>query len=148
MLNGKSQMHIFTKADGVISASKDTQLCSYFSLFISIPSFQQSENSSYWSKDEVLDSNFVLDVIKEEIPSDLDSQIELYRMHFRIGSDDQVEITAAEYRVCIIGDKMPITANKCEHYKNLIEQRVQKHAKETRKSKCVVSKVIPLKLLV
>lgn len=145
LLHGKSQMYIFTKPDNIISASKEMQCCSFFSLFIAMPSVENSER--LWSRDEILDQSFVKSMINNHIPEGIDAEVIIWRMHLDVQKDRDSRISAVEYRVCFSWKKQAITISEASNYKHLIEQEVQQNTVGTRNGAWCVSKIIPSFLL-
>jgi hypothetical protein len=152
-------MYIFTKPDGVATASKDIQLGSYFSLFIALP--QPLEDDSVnemngedenWTKEQILNLDFVKNVINTQVPEGIHTQLNCWRLHFRNDvtperKDNCITITAIEYRVYLFGAKMSVTASNSTKYKERIEDEVQRMAPGTKTGAWSVSNVIPSKLL-
>ena len=156
MLHGKSQMYIFTKPDGRQSAPRNIQLCSYFSLFISLPSLkdyvvEEKGGNIFWSKEDILNQDFIQQVVNTHIPEGIDTEVKCWRMHFRkentTDNDDIMAFLVAEYRIGLFGERIPITANDATNYKRLIEDEVQRMASETRKGAWDVSNVVSRTLI-
>ena len=133
-------MYIFTKSDNITTACKDIQLCSYFTLFMSIPS---TTTTKMWSKDQVLDSTFIQNIVHQHIPEGLDAQVDCWRVHFRLDSDNCIFLLAIEYRVCLFGLGLPITTANAAHYKCLIENEIQRKTVGTKNGSWCPSNVIP-----
>mmetsp|Transcript_17992 Transcript_17992/g.26958 ORF Transcript_17992/g.26958 Transcript_17992/m.26958 type:complete len:167 (-) Transcript_17992:651-1151(-) len=164
-------MCIFTKPDGVLSAPQEIQLCSYFSLFIALPtskmssieSNRSSNTSSYWSSEQILDATFIQDIVNNQVPKGISTKVKCWRMHFRHHSDKpSVEESVnwikndlshakatlvAEYKIAVFGVKLPIISKNVEKYKKSIEDEVGRMTKGTRKGAWSVSNIIPSSLL-
>lgn len=152
MLRNKAHMFIFTKPDNLITASEDVQLCSYFSLFVSLPSSKNvfgGVNIDGWSKEEIIDSTFMQDSMKSLINHlGLDVKVDLWRMHFDTNSaGGNNQYLSAEYKVCLLGEYMPITFNNATLCKSLIEKEVLDKTTDTRLGTWSVSKVMPYSLV-
>ena len=148
-------MYIMTKPDYIQSASEDIQLCSYFSLFIAIPSSHDSCSNTLWSREEILDSDFVQETVNKFVPKGIGVKVDCWRIHISI---DEVLITkkshhstvkqsAVEYRVRCFGEFIPIRSIDAEEIKRQIEGEVQIMSPSTRKGAWNVSNVIPRRFL-
>ena len=151
MIHGKSNMYIFTKPDDVMATTRDIQLCSYFSVFVSLLlsdlDIVKSYSHTLWSRDEIMDSNYIHSIILSKIPNSIECQVDLWRMHFNREEDQQVRILASEYRVCLFGVKGPISAAAASKIKAFIEHEIQTKTSGTKNSAWYPSHAIPRHLL-
>ncbi len=103
----KSEMYIFTKPDGISSAPKDIQLCSYFSLFVALPSASppppesslaednctaNQSRSLYWSSEQILDADFIQGIVHSHLLEGIRAEVKCWRIHFRHNFDEEASV--------------------------------------------------------
>jgi hypothetical protein len=168
-------MHIFTKirndgyGGGEIKAPKDIQMYSYFTLFISLPiaadsmkeeSMRQNNNrlscsddtvgDYHWSNHDILDTNFVLDMIQSKVPDGIRTEIKQWRIIRQKDSINEVKPgnwKVVEYQVVLFGETVPLTMESVERYKNMIEDEVERRTIGTRRGAWNASHVLPVSIL-
>ncbi len=157
-MNGRSKIYTIVKPDYIQCAAENLQLCSYFSIFIAIPSPKDScgdfDEESSWSREQVFDVGFVQNMVHELVPRGIGTLVKANRVHFELsdiarlhGSQNLVKQTAVEFKVFCFGEKIPITVRVAETIKERIEVEVSKMSPKTRKGAWNVSHVIPRKLV-
>jgi hypothetical protein len=160
----ESYMHIFTKINkdggGWMEAPKDIQLYSYFTLFISLPiaadeKKDESErhcmaDGDIWSNHDILDTDFVLDVIRRNVPAGIRAEIKQWRILREKTSTSDVKLgkwKVVEYQVVLFGETVPLTFESVERHKKMIEDEVQQKALGTRRGAWKASHVLPVSIL-
>ena len=144
-------MYIMTKPDYFQSASEDIQLCSYFSLFIAIPSSHDNSTGTLWSSEEILNSDFVQETVNKFVPTGICVKVDCWRIHISIDKEKKshstVKRSAVEYRVRCSGEFIPIRSIDSEYIKAQIENEIQIMSPSTRKGAWNVSNVVPRRFL-
>ena len=169
-LDKESDMYIFTKSDdGVIvtvtvavthevHVPRDIQMYSYFSLFIALPTTlgdcneqtdgePRSDDGQLWSTHEILDKDFVHNIVKANVPDGIRSEIKQWRILREKTCDKAGGWKVAEYQVVLFGERKPITLRDAEIHKAAIEDEVQLRTVGTRRGGWNVSNALPSSIL-
>ena len=153
-------------ANTTIKASREFQMCSYFSLFLAFPiplgktnnivdDIDNSQSSErvrvLWTNGEISDEKFIHKIIESKTPPGIRTEIRPWRILREKPAqgqrDKHSKWKVAEYRVVFFGESQPISFQDAECYKKAIEDEVELFTKGTRRGGWTSSKVVPSSIL-
>lgn len=144
----ESYVHIYTKSGSKETIAKEIEMYSSFTLYLSLPSAlpsafngQMDRMNSLWTVEEILDINFIEQMVKSHVPDGIRPEVKLYRILRSPDHDD--EWTVVEYNVAFFGESKVINMNLANQLKNAIEDHVQIMTKGTRRGGWPASNVLP-----
>jgi hypothetical protein len=154
----KASMHLFTKSqDRQCKAPEDTQMFSYFTLFMALPvpaniaATTLVQSDQLWRNEQILDDQFVLAMIKDKVPDGIRIRIKPWRILRQKNQDDEYhragEWKVMEYQVVLFGESIPITLKDTESYKKAIEDEIQHRTRGTKRGGWNASHIVPSSLL-
>ena len=153
----KASMHLFTKGQDLqYKAPKETQMFSYFTLFMALPvpanivATTVLQSDQLWRNDQILDEQFVFKMIKDKVPDGIRIKIKPWRILRQKNPDDERhagEWKVVEYQVALFGESIPITMKDAESYKKAIEDEIQRRTQGTKRGGWNVSHTVPSSLL-
>ena len=139
-------MFIFSDPNNCISAPKTLQMCSYFSLFVSLPKAKELTifPGDMWREDQILNNGFIQSMAQSLAPDGIG--VETHFKSLRTGNSS-VGVISAEYQVILFGERLPVTNHLSQTYKQMIEDEVDRKTAATRRSKWPASYSIPSSLV-
>ena len=134
---GDKQIYIFTTPNGVISAPKDLQLYSYFSLYIAYSEATNTshhDNATTWTRHQVLDETFVLTFVQSIVRNGIRVegklkrviQGEILKRQNHESSQNLSNISFAEYQILLFGEKYPMTQAYADSFLRIFEHKIKK----------------------
>jgi hypothetical protein len=101
-----------------------------------------------WGEEEILDNTFIQNLAQSIVPDGI--RVKTYFKSLR--ADDSVPVgrehsSAAEYQVVFFGERLPVTPQDSQIYKDLIDDEIQRRTVGTRRGKWPPSHAVPSSLV-